>query len=159
MASMEQNSGRILEIMKHVISQLRDAKDVADLDVSSLLGIGYTEAEISTAVSWLVDSMQHTLALKLHNEDGSHSSVRFRSLHPAERNLFSSEAWGELIQMQSLGMLSAHHIESLVERCVVSSVTQLDKAGLHTMVADMLFRELPRNSGKRLFLPENSSIH
>ena len=37
MASAEQNSGRILEIMKQVITQLREAKDVADLDISSAL--------------------------------------------------------------------------------------------------------------------------
>ena len=159
MASVEHSSGRILEIMKQVISQLRDAKDVADLDISALLRVGYTEAEISTAVSWLVDSMQHTLAVRLKNEDGTKTRVQFRSLHPAERHLFSPEAWGELIQMQSLGMINAQQIELLVERCVVSSLTNLDKESLHVMVADILFREHPKHNGKWLFLPENSSIH
>ncbi len=159
MASVEQTSGRILEIMKQVINQLRDAKDVADLDISSLLGGGYTEAEISTAVSWLVDSMQHTLTLRIRNEDGSDPRIQYRTLHPAERHLFSKEAWGELIQMQSLGMISSQHIELLIERCVVSSLSEIDKSTLHIIVADLLFKDLSRQNGKWLFLAENSSIH
>lgn len=129
---------RIIEIIVYVISELKQHKDISEIDLGELESLGYTSAEISTAFSWLVDRMELS-------EEASESFTElnsFRMLHEAEQKLFTRQAWGDLIQLQSLGLLHSEHIESLIERAVMSSQQQVDSRQLKKYVASMVFHAI-----------------
>ncbi len=159
MALVEQNPARIMKIVMHVIAQLRDAETVNDIDIDALRNGGYTEDEISVAVGWLVDQMEHSLRSPSRSEMLERPSSNFRTLHPAERILFSKEAHGELVQMQTLGIINAFQIEQVIERSVLAAETSMTTDTLHSIVSEILFRDRPRQRGNRIMARPNSSIH
>ena len=148
---------KIVEIIVFVIAELRQNKDINDIDIIELQRRGYTSAEISTAFSWLVDRME--LSEKIFtSENYSHHS--FRILHDAEKELFTPEAWGELIHLNSLGVIKNEHIEMLIERAAILGVRQLDNHQLKSFVANIIFNaQLNTLPGIRLMLRGNDTIH
>ncbi len=149
---------RIIEIIVYVISELKQNKHISDIDVDQLHELGYTNSEISTAFSWLVDRMEFSDQMFLKDETTSDDS--FRILHEAERELFTQEAVGELIQLHSLGILTNEHIESLIERALITGMDRIDSSGLKSFVAGMIFNAHPSaKSGNRILLRGNDTIH
>ncbi len=149
---------RIIEIIVYVISELKLNKQISEIDVDQLHELGYTNSEISTAFSWLVDRME--FSDQMFTKDETSSDDSFRILHEAERELFTQDAIGELIQLHSLGILTNEHIESLIERALITGMDRIDSSGLKSFVAGMIFNAHPSGgSGNRILLRGNDTIH
>ena len=148
---------RIVEIITYVLSELKQNKKISDIDLIELETKGYSNSEISTAFSWLVDRLEFSNKvpdLKLESE-GS-----FRILHDAEKDLFTEQAWGELIQMQSIGILNVNQIELVIERALLSGIFKIDSFFLKNMIASFIFNAT--NSlmpGSRVLLSGNDTIN
>ncbi len=138
MATTHFTDARILQILKVVFSQLQLQEDVSALDTAALLDSGFTKSEISRALSWWWDNRSTTTTLRSPYQQSA--QPRFRSFHPAEQRLFSVEARGELIQLQSLGMLDVVHIEHVIERCVRSEQQNISLETLYALLAEIFFR-------------------
>lgn len=128
---------RIIEIIIYVISELKNNKSLSDIDLVKLKKLGYTNSEISAAFNWLADKSGKA-DFTLPSEG---SSVSFRILHDAERELFTREAWGELVQYQTLGMLDNEQVEAIIEHALIQTLKRIDKATLKIMVAGILFQK------------------
>ncbi len=148
---------RIVEIIVFVISELRQNKDLNDIDLRELERRGYTDAEISTAFSWLVDRVEFSDKFMFDNPPSAQS---FRILHEAEQDLFTSEAWGEIIQLATLGLITNDNVEALIDRASMTGIRQMDSNQLKTFVADNVFNaQLNAMPGNRLMLRGNDTIH
>ena len=149
---------RIIEIIVLVISELRQKKSFGDVDIEILQKLGYTKAEISTAFSWLVDRVE--FPDKFTQIDYSTDNMSFRVLHDVEKELFTTEAWGELIQLNTLGIVTNEHIEQLIEKTIMSGIIQIDSSHLKRFVANILFHAHVNDSmGSRIMLTGNDSIN
>lgn len=149
---------RIIEIIMLVIAEFRKRNSISTIDLNELQRRGYTSAEISAAFSWLVDKVEFTKELLPLHECSAATS--FRVFHEAERELFSRQALGELIQMQELGMLGNQHIEEIIERTLLSGMRKVDAKELKNMVAALMFNiEHTRSAGFRLMLEGNETIN
>ncbi|MFP4529263.1 MAG: DUF494 family protein [Candidatus Kapaibacterium sp.] len=149
---------RIIEIIVYVISELKQNKHISDIDVNELQQLGYTSSEISTAFSWLVDRIEFTE--ELFTRSNAMGETSFRVFHDAERDLFTSEAWGELIQMHSLGIITNEHIEKIIERSAMAVPEQIDSRQLKTMVAAFSFNaETDSAPGRRIMLNGSDTIN
>lgn len=148
---------RIIEIIVHVISELRQNKQISEINVGELEQMGYTSSEISTAFSWLADT--------LDGADSFLSSVNytkpesFRILHEAERDIFEKEAWGDLIQLHSLGILKNEHIENIIERTIMMGMRKIDSANLKSIVAMLVFNAEQGSQALRYSLNGNDLIN
>lgn len=149
---------RIVEIIMHVMSELKRKKEFSQGDVHDLEKLGYSENEISAAFSWIVDKVEFADVLFPIEELSKTDS--FRVLSPPERDLFTTEAWGEMIQLNSLGLLSNAGIESLIERGSFIGAGSIDSNHLKWFVAHSIFnihtQELP---GNRIMLTGSDTIH
>lgn len=148
---------RIIEIIVFVISELQSKQNITDVDLMQLQNLGYTNSEISTAFSWLADKYD----FEQLDEMRDFSSVNsYRLLHEVEEEMFTKEAYGELIQMQTLKLISNEQIESIIERALFSSHTQIDSSKLKQLIANIVFKQ---NSdfihGSRLMLNGTDTIH
>ncbi len=152
------NFERIVEIIIYVISELRQNKNIAEIDVNELQDRGYTKTEISTAFSWLAD--RNELSEEIFEDDEFHANRSYRVLHEAERELFTREAWGEMIQLHSLGILNNEHIEQIIERSLTSGIHLIDSEHLKAFVAMTIFNASDSNSfGSRIMLDGSDSIN
>ena len=85
---------RIIEIIVFVISELKQNKAIADISIDELHDLGYTSAEISTAFSWIVDRIDFSERFLPGTTTPSPKS--FRILHADEKDLFTTDGWGEI---------------------------------------------------------------
>lgn len=148
---------RIIEIIVFVVSELRQNKNISDINISELYNLGYTNTEISTALSWLVDRLE--FSEKFFNNVGTNEGS-FRILHDAEKEMFTKEAWGELVQLNALGILTNEHIESLIERAAMLGIRLIDSQQLNYFVANTIFNPFASNvPGSRIMLMGNETIN
>jgi uncharacterized protein Smg (DUF494 family) len=148
---------RIIEIIVYVISELKQNKHISEIDVNELEKLGYTSAEISTAFSWLVDKIEFSEQLFTDTFDTGNS---FRVFHDAERELFTRDAWGEMIQLHSLGIINNEHIEKIVERSAMTGSEKIDSPQLKMLVASISFNvETDAPPGTRIMLNGSDTIN
>ncbi|HOQ49407.1 MAG TPA: DUF494 family protein, partial [Candidatus Kapabacteria bacterium] len=100
-------SERILQIIVLVVKELHTNDKLTESHIKSLHKLGYTDVEISTALSWLVD---REIAA---TDEETHS---FRMLNEMEKDLFTPEALGDLLQYQALGLISNDQIDFIIDR-------------------------------------------
>ncbi|MFP4370223.1 MAG: DUF494 family protein [Candidatus Kapaibacterium sp.] len=149
---------KIVEIIVYLISELRKNQNINEIDVSELHKLGYTNAEISTAFSWLADRVEFTE--ELFFTDNLSQSYSFRILHDAESDMLTKDAWGELVQLHTLGLLTNEHVENIIERGLMASQGRIDKKQLHSIVAGILFDESEQHDrSNRLMLNSNDTVH
>jgi uncharacterized protein Smg (DUF494 family) len=148
---------RIIEIIVYVVSELKIKNNINDVDITELQRRGYSNSEISTAFSWMVDRMEISERMILSQPVSTKS---FRILHDLERELFTSDAWGEIVQMNTLGLINNDHIELLIERAAMMGIRQIDSSHLKTYIANIVFnanfQSLP---GSRLMLSGSDTIN
>lgn len=151
------NYDRIVDIIAYVISELRQNKTINEVDISELQDRGYTNSEISTAFSWLADRLEFSEQVFIES-DVEHSSS-FRVLHEAERELFTREAWGNLVEYMSLGIISNEHVESILEKSLMSGAQRIDDELLKTFIATSIFNASADIPGNRIMLNGNDTIN
>ncbi len=144
---------RILKIIVHVVQELHQKSSLNEVEVSSLQTQGYTEAEISTALSWLVDKPT------FDKENLSHRKA-FRMLSPDEKNLFTDEALSDLMQYSALGLITNEHIDFIIDRAVMSGFNRIDRATFSFIISAFVFQIASDDKpGNRIMLSGSESVN
>ena len=117
-------------------------------------------SEISIAYSWIIDRFSHgvTSLTEIVNTE----KQSFRILHQAERDAFSKEAWGELVEYHALGFLSNEFIEEIITRIMISGIQQISGKTLKQLIAMLLmntFNQASTSPGARMILNGNETIN
>ncbi len=149
---------RIIEIIVYLLSELREKSDMSEIDLTKLKQLGYSNSEISAAFSWIVDRVE--FSDELFKGDLFPSDVSFRVIQGSEVDLFTKEAWGEMIQLQILGLIDNDQIETMIEKAMVSGNQDIDKGAIHQFVANHL-RNPDNHSkfGSRFMLDGSETIN
>lgn len=132
---------RVLEIVVFLMSQLKDHQGQFENidDVSSYLkGNGFTEIEISSAYSWVLDQLQAESPLLL---DVSQSDCSTRVLTDQDRRYFSVEAIGYLLQLRYLGLLNDSKIELILEKGAYLGSSMINLEQVKLIISSLLFRD------------------
>ena len=149
---------KIVEIIAYVISELKQNKRISEIDVDELKKQGYTKSEISTAFSWIAD--RYELDENFESDSKYSNANSFRILHEAEKDLFTPEAWGQLIQLSSLGLIDNEFIDKLIERTIVGGERKINAAELKNYIANLLFNVESANFyGSRLTLGDEDKVN
>lgn len=150
-----QTQEKIVEIISLVLKEIKSNKAISEIDLNELTDKGYSEKEISTAFSWLIDRVEFKDPLNF-----TEPTDAYRMLHSAERDLFTTEAHGTLIELHSLGVLTNQNIEDLVEKALFTGYLKIDQPKLKQMVAEILLSsEGTIENGSRLLLRGNDTIN
>ncbi|MGA2297506.1 MAG: DUF494 family protein [FCB group bacterium] len=149
---------KIIEIIVFVIAELKQNKHFDEIDIDELQRLGYTKEEISTAFSWLVDRIE--FSDKFPTTAVFTNVKSFRVLHDVEKQLFTPEAWGDLIQLHSLGIITNEMIEVLIERAIMMGMQEIDCENLKSFVASFIFNAHSNNSmSQRYMLKGNETVN
>ena len=148
---------RIMEIIAWVIGSHEKGAPLTAVDTSELYKQGYTDGEISAAISWILERGQQAIDA-MHNGVESDS---FRVLHGIESEVITKEAWGMLLSYQNLGFLSNEDIEQIIERAMVmGGETLVDMEELRAIVAVYVMNlDQDSMSGNRSLLSGNEQVN
>lgn len=117
---MQERINQIIELLLEEVTRLADPMGLNVEKVSKkLLKKGYTEGEIHQAVKWLIMNLSKDL-VGATRRPGTKPPPPMRVLIGEELKLFTPPAHGYLIQLQTLGLVSALQVEQIIERCFMS---------------------------------------
>ena len=111
---------RVVGLVIHLLREIREQRlDVEEMDLLSedLIVQGYTESEIDAAFSWVVDRIGEADPSEVLYT-ASAASGSYRVLHPAERAVMSTEAYGQLLEMCSLAIIGMEDLEKIIDRAM-----------------------------------------
>jgi len=132
---------RVLEIVVFLMSKIKDQQgQLDDLEeiASYLKNQGFTENEISSAYSWFLDHLQNDNEFLYNSSINSNAT---RILSDQERQLFSTDAIGYLIQLRHLGLLSEQQFEMVLERGLMIWTSSIDIDQVKLLIETILFSE------------------
>jgi len=148
---------KIVELIVFLMRELRQTSDITKIDVSKLSESGYSQTEISTALSWIYDKMNLREPLKRVKGSGERS---YRIFHEAERQIFTKEARGFLIEMYELGLIDYVDMENIIERSLMTGSNIIDRNEIKSTVASVLFEyNSPGKPGSRIMLNSSDTIN
>ena len=112
---------RIMIIISFIVKELLEGKDLFEAEteteiVEGLLDQGYGLEEINSAFDWLSSLISKGIAKKTLKPTTSR-----RILHHLERLKLNSQAYGLLIRMQELSLITPAQQEEIIEQVLTSS--------------------------------------
>lgn len=141
-----------------VLNEIRKSNSsIQEFDVAVLAKRGYTDFEISAAFSWLIDRFENPEAPGA--EVLQSGALSFRILHPAEQRVISAEAFGYLLELRQLHILSQGELELIIERAMLSGFEKLDAGDVRALVSALLFENDPAQGRSRYVLNTGDRIH
>ncbi len=150
---------RVVEILIYIMSEIRRNRNVTtklDILSESLIQKGYSESEISSAFSWLMDRLNNESEEIIPKQEPS-LKQSVRHLHEIEKAVISIEAHGYLIQLHELGIINQLEQEQILERAMMSGASEVDIDDVKAVVASMLFSSDSLENGS-FFLVEDKQI-
>lgn len=149
---------RIMEIIAFVIAERKLGEPLSRIELDELSRRGYTESEISAALSWILERQQ------AHPEEETPDTSRpasFRVLHGIEQDLLRADAWGLLLSYRDLGFLSNEDIEAILERAVLmGSEGRISQSDIKALVAAYVMHQFPTpGTGSRNLLAGNDTVN
>jgi len=149
---------KIVEILIYLIGELRKNTPLNDIDLAVLSQQGYSTTEISTAYNWLFDKISHGENLITDIEEASPHSHRV--LHEAERSVISADAFGYLIQLRELGLITDLDIEALIDRIMMSGYLLINVEEIKSLAAAIMLENVDVvSSGSRTMLNGKDTIN
>ena len=146
------SSTHILDLIVKIVHHVQLGKSLNDFDPNEVNnGHRYNTAELSAAYSWV---LQHGPELNLRRK----RSVP-RVLHIAERMVFSKEAWGWILELQSLGLIDHHGIERIIERIMMQYHGKVTLSMVKEIVVPFLLDNDRLNENSSTGLKGNESIN
>jgi uncharacterized protein Smg (DUF494 family) len=148
---------KVIEIIVLLLDELKGKKQLGEADVQKLAKLGYTQNEINTAFSWIYSKMH--AGEKIFNSKSSDKRSH-RVLHEVEKNVISSDAYGYVIQLRELGLLSDMEIEELIDRIMASGFLNVSQEDMKQFIAGYLLdTDDMSNTNKRVMLNINDTIN
>jgi uncharacterized protein Smg (DUF494 family) len=148
---------KIVELIVFLMREIRQTHDISKVDVSKLKDNGYSQSEISTALSWIYDKMNVREPLKKVKGKRARS---YRVFHEAERQILTKEARGFLVEMYELGLIDHVDMENIIERSLMSGLNVIDRNEIKSVAAGVLFEyNSPGKPGSRIMLNSSDTIN
>jgi uncharacterized protein Smg (DUF494 family) len=148
---------KVLEIIVHILSQIKSDKRLNDIDVDALAKEGYTDAEINSAFAWIYSKIEQGESLFIE-KNKTNKSHRF--FHPAEKSIITNEAIGYLIQMKELGLISDLDEELIIDRIFFLGYQKAGIPEIKTVLTTLIFNfDGKSDKLERLILQNNETIH
>lgn len=128
---------RFLDILTFILNEIREQSNT-DIDLQMVVDLleeeGFTEDEITSAMSWLMS----------HGENLDRTAVApttafprplWRTLNDVEREAISPTAFSYLFHLRELNLLSDDSMERIIERAVGMRLFQIDVEEMKELIA------------------------
>jgi uncharacterized protein Smg (DUF494 family) len=132
---------KILEIVVYLMNRLTDHQGtMSSIDEMSadLRSMGFTDHEISSAYNWLLKHFEdYPDSFSFSDKRNDSGSVRV--LSDAERSIISPDAYGYLLQLRHLNLLTTEHMEMILDRCALFVNDPIDISEMKILASVAMF--------------------
>ena len=146
---------RVLEIVVYLIDHMRENQGMLpsmDDLTPDLQSMGYSDTEISSAYSSVIDRFEHSDEPFFAQFPEEHHSNRVLTQY--ERLQLSPEAYGFLVKLVALSVIDDEQFETVLERAFSVSPQRVDLEQIKLVTAAVLFNELNEMESLALFDPK-----
>lgn len=131
---------RIIEIIVYVMSEIKTGnKPISEIDFSNLETLGYSQSEISAALSWILDTTD--TKDKFNVVSAPNSAYPLRILNDSESEIFTPAAWSELNNYVMLGVINYEQLEFVIERFAIMNIRRIEADSIKPIIAALLFSQ------------------
>ncbi len=128
---------RLLEIIAFAMKEIKE-NSIENIDLQFitevLLERGFSEEEISAAMSWLVNHGETIDRIIRKQQEGMPRPV-WRMLNETERQAISPEAYSYLFHLREMELLNDDDMETIIERAVNIKLPSLDVEDMQDLIA------------------------
>jgi len=148
---------RILEIVVLLIDYFQDNPDyyfnIDDIS-SNLKARGYTDTEISSAYSWLMERYDHSPEKSFSDFPAVTSPGRI--LTDLERRTLTIEAQGFMHKLLSFSLIDNEQFELIIDRSSLVSSGPIDIEHIKLIASSVVFQDVDQLDNVTLVDPEDS---
>lgn len=154
---MKKNSNRTVDILIELAPQLLKKENPQNISTASLEQKGYSRSEISYALGILLDKNPDLFKPKKRNK----LTEFHRVLQKEEKNLFTKEAFQDVMWLRTLEIIDEEELNDIIERASIYFYSKVTREDLRQMVSYMLENDegVDIESGIRYHLRKNDKIH
>ena len=130
---------RIIEIIVYALQRFQEdkRKDI-QLDLTSELSSqGYTDSEINLSFSWIYNHLKKNSSDKKQLLDTE--LIEDMEFSNSENPTLTDEAYGYLIQMIQLGILSEYQVDQVLEKALVSGEEYINMDKIKSYIVNIIF--------------------
>lgn len=155
---MSKNSNRTVDILIELAPQLLQRKGPHSINTSSLETSGYSKLEISYALSLLLDRNPRIFKKRIKRTEDSNF---LRILQKEEKNLFTKEAFQDVMWLRTIGIIDENELNDIIERASIYFYDKVSRQELRQMVSYILDQDdgIDLETGIRYHLRKNDQIH
>jgi uncharacterized protein Smg (DUF494 family) len=146
---------RVLEIVVYLIDHMRENSGMLpsmDDLTPDLHSLGYSDTEISTAYSWVIDRYEHSNEPFFAQFPEEHHSNRVLTQY--ERLQLTPEAYGFMVKLVALSVIDDEQFETVLERAFSISPQRVSLEQIKLVTAAVLFNEFSEIESLALFDPK-----
>jgi len=148
---------KVIEIIVYILSEIKEIKQLNDININSLTDKGYSDSEINTAFAWIFSKLDEG-ELIFKNEIVKTRSHRFFNI--AENKIFSVDAKGYLLLLRELGLLNDLDIDLVIERVILSGYQKINITDLKKFISSFILNtENKSDVLSRMILQNNDTIN
>lgn len=148
---------KVIEIIVYILSEIKEIKQLNDIDVNSLTDKGYSDSEINTAFAWIFSKLDEG-ELIFKNENINSKSHRIFNF--IENKIFTVDAKGYLLLLRELGLLSDIEIDLLIEKILLSGYQKININELKKFIASFVLNSDTKSDIlNRMILQNNDTIN
>jgi Smg protein len=148
---------KVIEIIVYILSEIKEIKQLSEIDVNSLSDKGYSDSEINTAFAWIFSKLDEG---ELIFKDESENIKSHRIFNTVENKIFSVDAKGYLLLLRELGLMNDLDIDLVIERVLLSGFQKIDIIDLKKFIASFILNSENKSDVlNRIILQNNDTIN
>jgi len=128
---------RLLEIIAYAMKEIRD-NSFENIDLQFIMDVllerGFSEEEITNAMSWLVNHGE-TIDRLIQNPKSDVPRPVWRQLIEYERMAISPQAYSYLFHLREMELLSDDDMETIIERAVNMKLPSMEVEDMQDLIA------------------------
>jgi uncharacterized protein Smg (DUF494 family) len=148
---------KVIEIIVYILSEIKEIKQISEIDVNSLMNKGYSDTEINTAFAWIFSKLDEG---ELIFESDTVKSKSHRMFNSVEDKIFSVDAKGYFLLLRELGLLNDLDIDLVIERVLLSGYQRINILDLKKFISSFIFSSENKSDVlSRMIMQNNDTIN
>ena len=148
---------KVIEIIVYILSEIKEIKQLNEIDVRNLTDKGYSDSEINTAFAWIFSKLDEG---ELIFKDENESTKSHRMFNLVENKIFTVDAKGYLLLLRELGLLNDLDIDLVIERVLLSGFQKINISELKKFIASFILNTDSKSDIlSRMILQNNDTIN
>jgi len=156
-------SERVMEIVAYIVNAMQSSLDEAIIGrfeslSKILIEQGYTENEINSALSWLIEKIPSNIEGD-YSVEQSPPDQQDRSWFNFDKSAFTPAAYNFLIQLRELDIIGDEEIEHILDQSLKNGKPGISIAEIKAKVSSLIFNMDPIMDGSFFVFNKNYQIH